>query len=119
MNRRPMKTISEKDLFDNVNGFLKQRGVELGEGIYTQRVQTCCRLLAEVVNTTQKTVSQAKNKVGATLDEILRKIHAKTAPAGAPKPKAARPRRTAPAAKKTKAKSEPKPRTGRKPSPRK
>nr|AUN37494.1 hypothetical protein [uncultured bacterium] len=112
-----MKPIKKDELFQNLSGFLKSKGVELTEGTYSQRINRACDLLTDTINTTQKGVEKAKTKVDQKLDGLRQAIHEATAPnaeAGAStptppppaaepaKPKASVPRKkTTPAPKKT------------------
>ena len=83
-----MKTVNKDELFQNLSGFLKSKGIELkSEGSYTQRIQKGCGLLAEAVNATQKTVRRARAKADETLDQLRQSIHAATAPKPPPMPK--------------------------------
>jgi len=101
-----MKTVNKDELFQNLSGFLKSKGIELKtEGSYAQRIQKGCGLLADAVNATQKTVRRAKAKADETLDHLRQSIHEATAPKPPvipkPKPKATRSKPAArPAAKK-------------------
>ena len=94
-----MKTVNKDELFQNLSGFLKSKGIELKEGSYTHRVQQGCGLLAEAVNATQKTVRRAKTKADQTLDQIRQSIHKATAPTPPPAPKASAKPKSAPRAK--------------------
>ena len=84
-----MKTVNKDELFQNLNSFLKSKGIELKEGSYTQRVQSGCGLLAEAVNATQKTVRTAKAKADQAIDQLRQSIHKATAPKPPPPPKPA------------------------------
>jgi hypothetical protein len=75
-----MQTIKKDELFRNLGGFLKSKGIELNEGSYTARIQQGCNLLADAINATQKTVKQTKVKVDHALDQLRRTIHESTAP---------------------------------------
>ena len=75
-----MKTIKKDELFQNLGGFLKSKGIELNEGSYTARIQQGCNLLADAINATQKTVKQTKVKVDHALDQLRQTIHESTAP---------------------------------------
>jgi len=69
-----MKTINQDELFQNVKQFLQGRGVDLKEGSYTRRLQQCCGLLTDVVNTTNRTVSRACAEVDRKLKEVRETI---------------------------------------------
>lgn len=99
-----MQTIKKDELFRNLGGFLKSKGIELNEGSYTTRIQQGCNLLGEAINATQRTVKTTKVKVDRALDQLRQTIHENTAPTPPAEPKtkappASRPKRSAPAAK--------------------
>ncbi|MEW6305837.1 MAG: hypothetical protein AB1705_20350 [Verrucomicrobiota bacterium] len=75
-----MQTIRKDELFRNLGGFLKAKGIELKDGSYTARIRRCCDLLTEAINGTQKTVRKTKVKVDKTLDKLRQTIHENTAP---------------------------------------
>lgn len=79
-----MQTIQKDELFQNLGGFLKSKGIELNEGSYTKRIQQGCNLLSDAINATQKTVKKAKGQVDQTLDQLRKTIHESTAPKSAP-----------------------------------
>jgi hypothetical protein len=82
-----MKTVNKDELFQNLSGFLKSKGIELKQGSYTRRVQQGCGLLAEAVNATQKTVRTARTKADQALEQLRQSIHEATAPKPPPIPK--------------------------------
>ena len=90
-----MKTIQQDDLYQNLNDFLKSKGVNLTEGTYSERIRKSCGLLTDVINATQNTVSRAKSEVDKKLDQLRQSIHEATAPN--PPPSASTPPPTAPA----------------------
>jgi len=106
-----MKTVDKDELFQNLSGFLKAKGIELKDGSYTHRVQQGCNLLADVVNTTQKTVRRAKAKADETLDHLRQSIHKATAPKPPGDPRAGGKRPRANPSKKANASAKSKPRT--------
>jgi hypothetical protein len=75
-----MKTIKKDELFHNLGGFLKSKGIELNDGTYTTRIQQSCNLLSDAINATQKTVKQTKVHVDSALDNLRQTIHEHTAP---------------------------------------
>jgi hypothetical protein len=79
-----MKTIKPDELFQSLSGFLKDKGVELKEGAYTQRVRRACNLLGDTINATQRTARKAKAEVEGKLDQLRQSIHEATAPAAPP-----------------------------------
>jgi hypothetical protein len=86
-----MKNIKKDELFRNLGGFLKSKGIELNDGSYTARIQQGCNLLSDAINATQKTVSQTKVKVDHALDQLRQTIHETTAPPPPPRTKAKKP----------------------------
>jgi hypothetical protein len=86
-----MKTIKRDQLYRDLSGFLKTRGVELTEGPYAHNLRQACGLLAEAINLTQRGVRQTKATVDRKLEEMRQSIHEATAP----KPPPAKPARRA------------------------
>jgi hypothetical protein len=96
-----MKTIHKEELFDNVRGFLKSRGIELTEGSYSNAVKASCSFLTDAINLGQQGMRRARNSMDKSLEQMRQVIHEKTAPpsqgtkpgaaksAAAPPPKAA------------------------------
>lgn len=86
-----MKRIRKNELFQNLSGFLKTRGIEIKEGSYATKIQTSCSLLTDAINAGQKGVERAKEGIDKNLERMRQVIHEKTAPAPAkPAPAAAR-----------------------------
>ncbi len=75
-----MNTVNKDELYQNLSGFLKSKGIELKDGTYAQRIQQGCNVLAEIVNTTQQTMGTAKAKMDKALDQLRESIHQATAP---------------------------------------
>jgi hypothetical protein len=88
-----MKTIKKDDLYRSLGDFLKTKGIEFKDGVYTQRINRACDLLTDAINETQKTVKRAKVKVDQKLDELRQSIHEATGPKPPPAPPA--PKKTA------------------------
>ena len=82
-----MQTIKKDELFRNLGGFLKSKGIELNDGSYTTRIQQGCNLLADAINATQKTVKKTKVKVDSALEQLRQTIHESTAPSPPPETK--------------------------------
>lgn len=74
-----MKQIDKNELYQNLRGFLKSKGIELQDGSYANRVRQGCGLLADAVNATQKTVRRARVEVDRKLDQLRQSIHNATA----------------------------------------
>ncbi len=83
-----MKTLEQDELFNNLQGFLKTKGVDLKQGSYSQTIQKGCALLSEAINTGQEGFTRAKGQIDKKLDQLRQIIHEKTAP---PKPGSAPP----------------------------
>jgi hypothetical protein len=81
-----MKTLSKDELYQNLQGFLKAKGVELKEGSYARKIQKSCNLLSEAINTSQKGLTRAKVEIDKKLDQVRQVIHEKTAPPGSSTP---------------------------------
>lgn len=77
---RTMKTIKQDELFQNLNEFLKAKGVNLTAGAYAQRIRQGCNLLTDAINAAQSTVKHAKETVDRKLDHFRQSIHEATAP---------------------------------------
>ncbi|NLH75172.1 MAG: hypothetical protein GX456_19175 [Verrucomicrobia bacterium] len=75
-----MKTIKKNELFDHMSGFLKERGIELKEGSYTDRIRRGCELLADVINCTERGIAEAAAQMDQGLERMRDIIHRKTAP---------------------------------------
>lgn len=75
-----MKTINQDELYQNLNEFLKSKGIELKDGTYPQRIRQGCNLLSEAINATQKTVKRTKAGVDKKLNQLRESIHKATAP---------------------------------------
>ena len=79
-----MKTIKKNELFQNLGGFLKSKGIELKDGAYSQRINRACDVLTDAINGTQKTVRRTKVKVDEKLEQLRQSIHEATAPKPSP-----------------------------------
>ncbi|HWI59433.1 MAG TPA: hypothetical protein VNZ22_19550 [Bacillota bacterium] len=75
-----MNTIGKNELYQNLNGFLKAKGIVLTEGSYAQGIQKSCALLTEAINLSQKGFDRAKTGMDKKLDRMRQVIHEKTAP---------------------------------------
>jgi hypothetical protein len=88
-----MKTIKPDELFGNLSDFLKTKGVELKDGVYSRRINRACNLLTDAINVTQKTVGRARVKVDRKLEQLRQSIHEATAPKVASSARAKKSRR--------------------------
>ena len=75
-----MKKIERDELYENLRGFLKSKGIALDSGTYSERIHQGCNLLADAINATQKTVARAKAEADKKLDQLRQSIHEATAP---------------------------------------
>lgn len=99
-----MKPLSKDELFENLSGFLKTKGIKLTDGAYSHGIQKSCSILADVINLGQQGLQKAKVGLDQKVDQMRQVIHEKTAPkpppmppaaaaaTAAPPPKSARPR---------------------------
>ncbi len=79
-----MKTLEKDELYQNLHGFLRTKGLELKPGSYSQKIQKSCALLSDAINVGQQGLTRAKVEFDKKLDQLRQVIHEKTAPAGAP-----------------------------------
>jgi hypothetical protein len=75
-----MKPIEKNELYQHVNEFLKNKGVEVKEGTYAKQLEKSCGLLTDAINLTQKGMERAKTEIEMRLDQVRQAIHEKTAP---------------------------------------
>ena len=74
-----MKQIKKDELFQNLSGFLKAKGIALKQGSYTQRIRQGCGLLTDTINLTQEGLQRAKVEMDSKLDQ-MRQIIRKNSP---------------------------------------
>src|SRR5438105_14699881 len=75
-----MKPIDKDELYEHLNGFLKNRGVEIKPGAYSKGIQTGCTFLAEAINKSQAGIELARAEVEKKLEQMRQVIHESTAP---------------------------------------
>ena len=75
-----MKPIDKQEIYENLNSFLKSKGIELKAGSYSQGVQKACEILTDTVNLSQRGLERAKDTLDKNLDRVRQVIHEKTAP---------------------------------------
>ena len=96
-----MKPLNQDELFQNLKGFLKTKGIELQEGSYSNGIRKSCSLLSDAINLGQEGLDRAKTGIDRKLDQMRQVIHEKTAPrksaasSGSAPPKPAAPPPTA------------------------
>jgi hypothetical protein len=86
-----MKPLDKDELYQNLTGFLKGKGIELTDGSYSQGIQKSCSLLSDAINLGQQGLHRAKSGIDKKLDQMRQVIHEKTAPKR-PTPKSKSPR---------------------------
>lgn len=91
-----MKTVNKDELFQNLSGFLKSKGINLEDGSYTHRIRQGCNLLSDIVNATEETAVRAKAEVEKTVEAVRETLHKATAPKTAPVSSASKPPPSAP-----------------------
>jgi hypothetical protein len=75
-----MNKLEQEELFRNLRGFLKSKGIELTEGSYSQAVEKGCSVLTDLINMGKEGVTRAKTNLDKVLDNVKRTVHEKTTP---------------------------------------
>jgi len=75
-----MKKLQTDELYQNLQEFLKNKGVELRAGTYARKIQKSCSLLSDAINTSQQGLARAKDEIDKKLGQLRQVIHEKTAP---------------------------------------
>ena len=83
-----MKPLSKDELFENLSGFLKAKGIELTDGSYANGIRKSCSILADVINLGQQGLEKAKSGLDQKVHQMRQVIHEKTAPKPPRVPKA-------------------------------
>ena len=86
-----MKPIEKNEIYEHLSQFLKNKGIDMKGGTYTQRIQKGCSLLTDAVNLTQQGMERAKTEIDKRFDQMRQVIHEKTAPKPPPRAPAAEP----------------------------
>jgi len=81
-----MKQLNQDELYENLRGFLKGKGIELQVGSYARGIQKSCSLLSDAINLGQQGLDRAKTEIDKKLDQMRQVIHEKTAPKTAASP---------------------------------
>src|SRR5262245_18866606 len=102
-----MKPIEQHELYENLRGFLKSKGVDLQEGSYARGIQRSCSLLTDAINLGQQGFERAKVGIDKKLDQMRQVIHEKTAPRSKAASAAAASTKTQPADSKARRKARP------------
>ncbi len=79
-----MKPLAPNEIFRNLSGFLRTRGIELKEGSYAQGIQKSCSLLTNAINLGQESMERAKVEFDKSVEHMRKVIHEKTAPKAPP-----------------------------------
>ena len=85
-----MKPLQKDELFQNLQGFLKAKGLEFKAGSYTRKIQKSCSLLADAINAGQRGFERAREEIDKKLEQLRQVVHEKTAPSKGSTNKAAR-----------------------------
>ncbi|MBN2506155.1 MAG: hypothetical protein JXQ71_05625 [Verrucomicrobia bacterium] len=88
-----MKHIEHDELFQNLSGFLKTKGIALKPGIYTRRIRQGCSLLSDTINLAEQGFQRARTEIDSKLDQ-MRKIITQGPPSSS-SPRPPRPRTAA------------------------
>lgn len=99
-----MKPLNQDDLYHNLRGFLKAKGIELQEGSYARGIQKSCSLLTDAINLGHQGLDRAKVGIDKKLDQMRQVIHEKTAPKSTAAPPAGDATKSAPPPKTSNAK---------------
>ena len=75
-----MKQIQKGELYEHLSGFLKNKGIELTSGSYSQTIQKTCGLLTDTINLSQQGIERARQGLDEKVDRVRQVIHEKTAP---------------------------------------
>jgi hypothetical protein len=76
-----MKKLRQNDLFNHIDQFLKDKGIEIREAApLGSRLKTGCQLLTETINNAQGALGKARDHMDDHLDKMRNIIHEKTAP---------------------------------------
>jgi|SRR5690348_14458130 len=75
-----MKPLNQDELYQNLRGFLKDKGIELQDGSYARGIQKSCSLLSDAINLGQQGLGRAKVEIDKKLDQMRQVVHEKTAP---------------------------------------
>ena len=77
-----MTPLNQDELYHNLRGFLKAKGIDLQDGSYARGIQKSCSLLSDAINLGQQGLGRAKVEIDKKLDQVRQVIHEKTAPQG-------------------------------------
>jgi hypothetical protein len=75
-----MSDIKKEEMFGNLKGFLKSKGIEIQEGAYAEGIRKGCEILTDTVNMSQRAFDRAKDVADKGLDQVRQTVHEYTAP---------------------------------------
>jgi hypothetical protein len=75
-----MSDIKKEEMFGNLKGFLKSKGIDIQEGSYANGIRKGCDILTDTVNMSQRALERAKVAVDKGLDQARQTVHEYTAP---------------------------------------
>lgn len=75
-----MSDINKEEVFGNLKGFLKSKGIEIQDGSYADGIRKGCEILTDTVNLSQRALVRAKGAVDKGLDQVRQTVHERTAP---------------------------------------
>ena len=79
-----MSDIKKEEMFGNLKGFLKSKGIEIQEGAYAEGIRKGCEILTDTVNMSQRAFDRAKEAADKGLDQVRQTVHEYTAPKSKP-----------------------------------
>ena len=75
-----MSEIKKEEMFGNLKGFLKSKGIDIQEGSYANGIRRGCDILTDTVNMSQRAFDRTKTVVEQGLDQARQTVHEYTAP---------------------------------------
>ena len=79
-----MSEIKKEEMFGNLKGFLKSKGIDIQEGSYANGIRRGCDILTDTVNMSQRAFDRTKTVVEQGLDQARQTVHEYTAPKAQP-----------------------------------
>jgi hypothetical protein len=79
-----MSDIKKEEMFGNLKGFLKSKGIEIQAGAYAEGIRKGCEILTDTVNMSQRAFDRAKEAADKGLDQVRQTVHEYTAPKSKP-----------------------------------
>lgn len=102
-----MKKLGKDDLYQHIDQFLKEKGIEIRDAAPLGRnLQKGCQVFTDAINGAQAALEKARNRMDGGIDKMRDIVHKKTAPRKKAKaPKSTPKRKKKAATKKTASKS--------------